>query len=387
MAGSMRQRGDDSWQLRVHAGRDPGTGRKRYVERTFRGNKRNASKALAAMVAEVDQRPVGSLGKGTVAALCREWLAHATPSFSPKTVETTRMYIEDPIIPVLGSTQVAKLTPSDLDRFYRQLLEVGRSRGPYAPATIRRVHGIIRRALTQGVRWGWITHNSAIDASPPRVPLKELKPPDPDQVVRVFHLAEESDPELATFIMLAASSGARRGELLALRWSDIDLDRGRLSIERGIVRVGDDIIEQGTKTHQSRRISLDAGTVAALRAHEVLMIQRAQAASSVITSQSFVFSHSVDCSSPWHPDSTSRAFRRICQQAGVEDVRLHDLRHYVATRLLAAGVDVRTVAGRLGHRNPSTTLNVYSHFVPETDQEAAETLGRIFEDADRPTSS
>ena len=387
MAGSMRQRGDDSWQLRVHAGRDPGTGRKRYVERTFRGNKRNASKALAAMVAEVDQRSVGSLGKGTVAALCREWLAHATPSFSPKTVETTRMYIEDPIIPVLGSTQVAKLTPSDLDRFYRQLLEVGRSRGPYAPATIRRVHGIIRRALTQGVRWGWITHNPAIDASPPRVPLKELKPPDPDQVVRVFHLAEESDPELATFIMLAASSGARRGELLALRWSDIDLDRGRLSIERGIVRVGDDIIEQGTKTHQSRRISLDAGTVAALRAHEVLMIERAQAASSVITSQSFVFSHSVDCSSPWHPDSTSRAFRRICQQAGVQDVRLHDLRHYVATRLLAAGVDVRTVAGRLGHRNPSTTLNVYSHFVPETDQEAAETLGRIFEDADRPTSS
>ena len=261
MAGSMRQRGNDSWQLRVHAGRDPATGRKRYVERTFRGNKRDASKALAAMVAEVDQRPVGSHGKGTVAALCHEWLAHATPSFSPKTVETTRMYIEDPIIPALGSTQVAKLTPTDLDRFYRQLLEVGRSRGPYAPATIRRVHGIIRRALTQGVRWGWITHNPAIDASPPRVPMKELKPPDPGQVVQLFRLAQESDPELATFIMLAASSGARRGELLALRWSDIDLDRGTLSIERGIVRVGDDLVEQGTKTHQSRRISLDSGTV------------------------------------------------------------------------------------------------------------------------------
>jgi hypothetical protein len=91
MAGFMRQRSNDSWQLRVHAGRDATTGRKCYVERTFRGNKRDASKALAAMVAEVDQRPVGSLGKGTVAALCREWLAHATPSFSPKTVETSRM--------------------------------------------------------------------------------------------------------------------------------------------------------------------------------------------------------------------------------------------------------------------------------------------------------
>ena len=111
----MRQRGVNSWNLRVYAGRDPNTGRKLSVERTVRGNKREASKVLAAMVAEVDQRPVGSLGKGTVAALCREWLAHATPSFSPKTVETTRMYIEDPIVPVLGPIPVAKLTPADLD--------------------------------------------------------------------------------------------------------------------------------------------------------------------------------------------------------------------------------------------------------------------------------
>ena len=385
MAGSMRQRGHDSWQLRVHAGRDPSTGRKRYVERTFRGNKRDASKALAAMVAEVDQRPTGSLGKGTVAALCREWLAHATPSFSPKTVETSRMYIEDPIIPALGSMPVAKLTPADLDRFYRQLLEVGRSRGPYAPATIRRVHGIIRRALTQGVRWGWITHNPAIDASPPRVPNKELKPPDPGQVVQLFRLAQESGPDLANFIMLAASSGARRGELLALRWGDIDLDRGSMSIERGIVRVGDSLIEQGTKTHQSRRISLDSGTVISLEVHHQQATERARLAGFTVTSESFVFSHSVDGLTPWHPDSTSRAFRRICQQAGVTGVRLHDLRHYVATRLLTAGVDVRTVAGRLGHRNPSTTLNVYSHFVPETDQAAADALGRIFEDAAQST--
>src|SRR5271168_70972 len=284
MPGSMRQRGENSWNLRIYAGRDALTGRKISVERTVRGNKREASKVLAAMVAEVDRRPAASAGKGTVAELCREWLDHATPSFSPKTVETTRMYIEDPIVPLIGSIRVAKLTPSDLDRSYRQLLDVGRSRGPYAPATIRRVHGIIRRALTQGVRWGWITHNPAIDASPPRVPMKELKPPDPGQVVKLFRLAQESDPELATFIMLAASSGARRGELLALRWSDIDLDRGTLSIERGIVRVGDRLVEQGTKTHQSRRISLDSGTVTSLRVHHQQVMERAQSAGSTITS-------------------------------------------------------------------------------------------------------
>ena len=167
MSGSIRQRGKDSWQLRVHAGRDSITGRKRYVERTFHGNKREASKALAALIVETDRLTPRAGKKGTVGALLKEWLEHATPSFSPKTVATTRMYIDNPIIPAIGAIPAAKLTPAELDRFYRHLITVGGKRGPYAPATIRRVHGIIRRAMTQGVRWGWISHNPAIDASPP----------------------------------------------------------------------------------------------------------------------------------------------------------------------------------------------------------------------------
>jgi integrase len=155
ISGSMRQRGEESWQLRVHAGRDPITSRKRYVERTFHGNKRAAAKALAALVTETDKRSPRSTKEGTVGALLNEWLAHATQSFSPKTVVTTRMYLDAPIIPAIGSLPASKLTAADLDRFYRHLLTVGGARGPYAPATIRRVHGIIRRALTQGVRWGW----------------------------------------------------------------------------------------------------------------------------------------------------------------------------------------------------------------------------------------
>jgi integrase len=210
-----------------------------------------------------------------------------------------------------------------------------------------------------------------------------MKPPSPDEVVKLFRLAQESDPDLATFIMLAASSGARRGELIALRWKDIDFDQKTLSIERGIVLVNGDLIEQGTKTHESRRITLDAATLESLRQHHVRMMEAAALAGSMIHLTAFVFSETVDGSLPWRPDSTTRAFRSLCKKAGVEGVRLHDLRHYVATRLLTAGIDVRTVAGRLGHRNPSTTLNVYSHFVPETDREAADALGQIFGDAQR----
>ena len=381
MAGSMRQRGRDAWQLRVYAGRDAQTGRKRYVERTVRGTKREASKAIASLIVESERFTPQSGAKGTFEALLREWLDLAAPSFSPRTVSTTRQYIDTAIAPALGAVPAAKLTASDLDRFYGQLLANGAGRFPYAPATVRRVHGIIRRALGQGVRWGWISHNPALDVSPPRVPARELSPPTPDELVCLFRMAQEVDPALAAFILLAGSTGARRGELIALRWRDVDLDGELLTISRGIVEADGELIEKDTKTHQTRRVSLDPDTTAALVAHRSWSEANAESAGTAISDDSFVFSHAPDGSTPWRPDSTSRAFRVLCMQAGVSGVRLHDLRHYVATRLLSSGIDVRTVAGRLGHRNPATTLNVYAHFVPEVDGEAAGVLGDIFRKA------
>jgi integrase len=200
-------------------------------------------------------------------------------------------------------------------------------------------------------------------------------------VARLFTLAGETNPRLAMLVVLAASTGARRGELLALRWSDVDLEHNVISIERGLILAGRDLIEQGTKTHQSRRLALDDFTVQLVKAHRGRMAELAREFGAVIGASAFVFSDSADCTEPLRPDSASRAFRTLCERAGVEGVRFHDLRHYVATRLLSAGIDIRTVAGRLGHRNASTTLNVYSHFLPEADRDAADTLGRLLGDA------
>lgn len=168
---------------------------------------------------------------------------------------------------------------------------------------------------------------------------------------------------------------------MALRWRHLDLERRTVTIERGLVLAGDALVEQGTKTDQARRVSLDEGTVAALVEHRDRLEKIAAACGVALAEDPFVFTEAVDASMPWRPDSTTRAFRTLCARAGVEGVRFHDLRHYVATRLLAAGVDVRTVAGRLGHWNPATMLNVYAHFVPEADQQAAEVLGRMFGEA------
>jgi integrase len=169
--------------------------------------------------------------------------------------------------------------------------------------------------------------------------------------------------------------------LIALRWSDVDLENGKVRIGRGIVLGLDGLVEKDTKTHSVRTVALDDATVEALTVHRAGALTRLTEAGLAWRASSFVFTPVVDGSTPWFPDSASRRFRRLCDVADVHGVRLHDLRHYVATRLLTNGVDVRTVAGRLGHRNAATTLNVYAHFLAETDRDAARQLGDVFMDA------
>ncbi len=376
----MCQRGK-SWQLRVYRGRDAVTGKKRWATRTVRGGKREAQRALSAMVAEADR---GTLARTdtTVGELLERWFDQAKEDFSPKTVVETRGFLDRNLLPALGPVPLGKLKPDALDRYYRSLrLGDGNGGRPLAPATIRRIHGILRRALGQGVRWGWLAANPAAAASPPRVVTREIKPPAPSEVARLFALAQEADPELAAFVVLAAATGARRSEVLALRWRDIDLDAGSVGIGRAIVMGPSGPVEKDTKTHSARKVSLDPNDLG----HDAPAPGARGGQGCGVRGEgsptAFVFSQEVDGSEPWRPDSTTRAFARLCRRAGLEGVRLHDLRHYVATRLLASGVDVRTVAGRLGHRDAATTLNVYSHFLAGADREAANVLGRLFDDA------
>lgn len=161
----------------------------------------------------------------------------------------------------------------------------------------------------------------------------------------------------------------------------MDLDAAKLRIERGIVLADGELVEQGTKTHQVRAVALDTLTTDALREHLAWQDEIASACGASVPADSFVFTGTADASVPWRPDAVTRDFRRLCAKVGVTGVRLHDLRHYVATRLLSSGIDVRTVAGRLGHRNASTTLDVYAHFVPGADRDAADALEVVLREA------
>jgi integrase len=376
MKGFMRQRGA-SWELRVYLGRDPVTGKQRYASRTVRGGKRAAERVLAEMVTEA-QRGRFARTNATAGELIEAWFEQAAIDFSPKTVKETRGFIDRNLLPSLGNVTLSKLKASDLDRLYRRLHTSGAvGGGSLSPATVRRIHGVLRRALAQGVKWGWIGVNPAAATTPPRVPQPEIKPPSGAELARVLQRASDSSPELAGFLVLAAATGARRSELVALRWRDVDLVDGTVRIERGVVAGPDGLVEKGTKTHAVRRVALDARTVEVIRAHRAQMVARSAICRIEMSDDAFVFSSAADCSEPWYPDSVSRGFKRLCAEAGLPNVPLHDLRHFVASQLLVAGVDVRTVAGRLGHRNAATTLNVYAHFLEQADRGAADVIGRV----------
>jgi integrase len=187
--------------------------------------------------------------------------------------------------------------------------------------------------------------------------------------------------------MLGALTGMRRGELCALRWSDVDLDHGELDVSRSVVVAVGGLAEKTTKTDRFRRVALDEVGVLLLRQHQANVTTWAREAGTVVPNDAYVFSPYVDGHSPFRPDNVTSFFIRVRDSLGLKDVRLHDLRHFTATQLIGAGVDVRTVAGRLGHSDPSLTLRVYSHLIEERDRAAASIMGRMLDPSTQPVPS
>jgi len=175
-------------------------------------------------------------------------------------------------------------------------------------------------------------------------------------------------------LWLAATTGARRGGLCALRWPSVDLDAAELVVARNLIVRGGQLVEKDTKTHAARRIALHTDSLALLEEHRRRCAQRAQACGLPLAPDAFVFSFDPASRHPMNPDSVTHRFGRLATQLGLH-ARLHDLRHYAATQLIAGGVDVRTVSGRIGHAGGgATTLRVYTHFQAAPDRRAAELL-------------
>lgn len=372
MSGTMREISPGVWEVRFMAGRDPVTRKYRQLSRTVRGNKTQARQRLNALVAEAQSGRYDGTSS-TFEQLATKWLDLVESDLSPTTARGYRSKLKVWIFPAIGDRPVNKITTDDLDQFYRGLVR----RAGLSPATVRQINAIVRRALRQAVIWGWISTNPAANVTPPRVTKPKLSPPNADEVGEILQYASAHNPELGHFLHIATSTGARRGEVCALRWSNLDTKRGTLTIEHSIAEVPGGLKEKGTKTHAERRIALDAETLAVFEAQRAIVTDRAKSVGMKISPNAYVFSREPDCKVPMTPGTITRQFQAVRDALGFDNVRLHDLRHFAATRMITAGVPIRTVSGRLGHANPATTLSVYTHFVEASDQEAAQVMSNL----------
>lgn len=408
-ASSGRERGEiealasGSLRVKVYAGIDPLSGKRHYLTQTIPAGPRalaEARKARTRLIGQVDEQR-NPRTRATVDQLMDRYLEVLDVEITTRARYDIAIRLH--VRPLLGSLPVAKLTGETIDAFQsvlRRCREHCNGRPfvvhsgephpgnahectnkcrphvckPLSTASIRKIHFCLSGALTRAVRWRWITVNPLDAAEAPRGVTHNPHPPTAEQAATILTAAFAVDLAWGVLVWLAMTTGARRGELCALRWDAIDFERAALNIRSSIAQEGSRTWEKDTKTHQQRRIALDATTIALLRAYRRQCEQTAAALGMKISPSGRLFSPSPDHSTWLLPSSVTQRFARMCARLG-SDRNLHELRHYSATELIAAGVDVRTVAGRLGHGGGgTTTLRTYAAWVSEADQRAASTF-------------
>ena len=373
--GGIEELPSGSLRVYAYAGVDALSGKKNYLREIIPAGMPNAEKeaekALRRLLSQIDERRHPTTN-ATLDQLLDRYLE--TLDVAETTRKMYRGYCRKHVRPFVGRLKAGAVDVETLDSLYAELRRCrdhcDRSRGlidhrtlrphekcdercrPHrcnglSSTTIRHIHYVLSGAYDKGVRWRWVSQNpvALVDAPTPAAP--DPQPPSPEEAARIVEEAWE-DPDWGMLVWLTMTTGARRGELCGLRWSHVDLPNGVLTIRRSIAQDGLERWEKDTKTHQQRRVTLDPETVKALTEHWERCQTRCEALGLQLRRDAFVFSLAPDSSTHLVPSSVSQRYSRLAKRLDIE-THLHCLRHYSATELIAAGVDVRTVAGRLGH--------------------------------------
>jgi integrase len=352
----------------IYEGVDPLTGRERRRWHPA-GESRGEAELLAAQLAATASVVTRQSGPTLATYLLRQWLPAKEINLRPSTSDGYRRLIELHVVPRLGTVSVRRLRAEQLEALYAELLATGRrnGQGGLDPKTVLEVHIVLRKALADARRRGLVVHNVADDAEAPkrRRPNTPLRAWNVEQLQAFLAVARSK--RLFPAFWVAATTGVRRSELLGLRWGDVDLGAGRLSIIRALVSVGYVLHDSPGKTRMSRRaVDLDALTVEVLRAWRAL---REDESDLPVGDDDYVFA--TPTGEPIHPDNFSKSFDRIVASASVPRLRLHDLRHTHASLLLKERVPIKVVSERLGHSTPGFTMATYQHVLPGMQADAA----------------
>ncbi len=363
----------DRYYAVIYDGLDPVTGKERRTWHPAGTDRGEAEALVARLAAERDGRndEVRSLTFG--AYLTHHWLPAKRLELR---VSTHRSYVHKTqrhILPTLGRRRIRRLSPKDLEGLYDSMLHPTDGTRPLAPKTVYEVHLIIRGALDHAVRRGLVTRNVALAASAPKlraIPKIEQHAWTATELQTFLRAA--AGHRLFPALWLSANTGLRRNELLGLKWTDLDIDHARLSINRGLVAVSYELHESRGKTDNSRRcIDLDQTTLRVLAGWRAL--QAAEYAAIGVADPGWMFTTATG--EPVHPHSISQTFDRIVRRAPVPVIRLHDLRHTHGSLLIASGINAKVVSERLGHAQFVFTVETYQHTFPSMQADAA----RVFE--------
>lgn len=358
--GSIYQRSDGRWAASITL---EGGNRKR---KTFYGKTRKeVQEKLRVALNDQKQGTLVTGPKQTLETYLYQWLEDVyKPTVRSSTYVQYKWAIRRHLVPALGNITLQKLTPERVQTFYARLLEEG-----LKASTIGVVHAVLHKALENAVRWNLVARNVSSLVSLPRIVEHEVQALTPEQARTLVEAAKGY--RIEALIILALATGARHGELLALRWQDVDLERKVLHIRHTVTRLGGyGFVENEPKTRSGRRrITLPDFAVDALKAHRLKTEEVRLEAGDKWVEQGLVFPNIYG--GFINPSVVRRWFRVILKKAGLPDMRFHDLRHSAATILLTMGVHPKAVQERLGHSNITMTMNTYSHVLPSVQQDVA----------------
>ena len=373
----MRKRPDGRWEGRYTAGRDPVTGKAIYKNVLAKTQKKCKEKLERAIEKNVRVDVVRS-GKYTVAEWVRLWFeTYSKPSIREQTAYYYNNYIEKHIVPGIGSIKLDKLTTLQIQQLYNKLKTSGRvqryehielkDKG-LSNRFIRGVHGVLNSALEQAMKERLITSNPAEGCKLPKIEKKEMKVLLPEQIGA--YLQEANKRGLLPAYYLELTSGLRRGELLALLWTDLDVENMAISVTKQVNRINGQLKVSQPKTSNSiRTIPIPKQAV------DLLILEHEKH-----PDNPYMFP-SPKTGTMYDPDSFRHTHEKILTAAGIEHIRFHDLRHTFATLSLQNGVDVKTLSNTLGHYSAGFTLDTYTHATQRMKREAADTIGNVIDQA------
>ena len=377
--GSITRRGKKSWRIKFDTGRDALTGERQTAYVTVKGTRREAQEELTRRLHALDSGTFVEPAKTTLAEWLDQWFVDQH-SLAGKTRERYGELIAGQIKPHLGRFLVQKIRPAQIKAWHGTLLREGGAKGgPLAPRTVGHAHKVLAKALADAMRLELVPRNVAAAVPAPKVEARELEILSEVQIAAVT--SSLRGLPIYPVAALALASGMRRGELLALRWSDVDFDGGKVRVERSLEETAKGLRFKPPKTKHGRRaISLPASALEMLRDHRRAHLEwRLRHAMGKLPDDALVFPGADDA--PRAPSGLTREWRQVVTAKGLPRVSFHALRHSHASMLIAASVDVLTVSRRLGHGSPSITLGVYAHLFSNTDDRAASaidaTLGEL----------